>query len=539
MLLFLGEPAEVMRSPLRGPPRCPWRSGTTRGPTASGTSSPWSSLQPSSAASGALVSSEGLVPPALPVGVAASGTRGALLEQTHHARTARGGTRSSAASACALDWDQVKDRVVPDPGRRVALHLPLLLDRPARGRPARSRPRSTSPSRAATAAAPPSRRLVSVPRRRSRPEQDQGPRPPTSSWWTARCSTRASCSSTSATGSSCPKRRPRPTAADPPGLPALPAAGQLQPGPADRGHRRQDASSASSGSSRSPPWMRPRRPCAAGPGPCTGRVSRSGRGQRRASGPTSRRSASSRRPRGCSPARCGWKARGHGRGDRPGQLPAQRQAGPHQGQAARTAWSSTSATSRASTRSRPWPWAPPGRSWPRTRCCSTPAPTASPCGWSSPRRARPTAPSLRAQAQVEVPEGEKLDRVEIYLNETLLATLYQPPFVQPLLIPQGQELTYVRAVAYLADGNSSEDLVLVNVPGDFSRPVGRPVRRALHLGGGRPRPAGRGAGPGGLQGLRGRRRAGGPPLRAGARRADLCRRAARHLGLDGRGGATS
>lgn len=75
--------------------------------------------------------------------------------------------------------------------------------------------------------------------------------------------------------------------------------------------------------------------------------------------------------------------------------------------------------------------------------------------------------SLRAQAQVDVPEGDKLDRVEIYLNETLLATLYQPPFVQPVLIPQDQDLAYVRAVAYLADGNSSEDTVLVNVPGDF------------------------------------------------------------------------
>lgn len=76
--------------------------------------------------------------------------------------------------------------------------------------------------------------------------------------------------------------------------------------------------------------------------------------------------------------------------------------------------------------------------------------------------------SLRAQAQVDVPEGERLERVELYLNETLLATLYQPPFVQPILVPQNQELTYVRAVAYLADGNSSEDTVLVNVPGDFT-----------------------------------------------------------------------
>lgn len=75
---------------------------------------------------------------------------------------------------------------------------------------------------------------------------------------------------------------------------------------------------------------------------------------------------------------------------------------------------------------------------------------------------------LRAQAQVDLPEGEKLDRVELYLNETLVATLYQPPYVQPILIPQDQALTYVRAVAYLADGNSTEDTVLVNVPGDFT-----------------------------------------------------------------------
>ncbi|HYN21565.1 MAG TPA: VWA domain-containing protein, partial [Thermoanaerobaculia bacterium] len=76
--------------------------------------------------------------------------------------------------------------------------------------------------------------------------------------------------------------------------------------------------------------------------------------------------------------------------------------------------------------------------------------------------------SLRAQAQVDVPEGDKLDRVELFLNETLVATLFQPPFIQPILVPQNQALTYVRAVAYLADGNSSEDTVLVNVPGDFT-----------------------------------------------------------------------
>ncbi|HBL29820.1 MAG TPA: hypothetical protein DD490_23535 [Acidobacteria bacterium] len=72
--------------------------------------------------------------------------------------------------------------------------------------------------------------------------------------------------------------------------------------------------------------------------------------------------------------------------------------------------------------------------------------------------------SLRAQAQVELPEGESLDRVEIYLNETLLASLYQPPYVQPILLPANAGVSYVRAVAYTPDGNSTEDLVLINAP---------------------------------------------------------------------------
>jgi Ca-activated chloride channel family protein len=72
--------------------------------------------------------------------------------------------------------------------------------------------------------------------------------------------------------------------------------------------------------------------------------------------------------------------------------------------------------------------------------------------------------SLRAEAQVEVPEGEKLDRVELYLNDDRVATLYQPPYTQPILLPQGRDIGYVRAVAYLDDGNSTEDVVLINAP---------------------------------------------------------------------------
>lgn len=72
--------------------------------------------------------------------------------------------------------------------------------------------------------------------------------------------------------------------------------------------------------------------------------------------------------------------------------------------------------------------------------------------------------SVRAHAEVEVPEGERLDRVEVFLNEDRLATLYQPPFEQPILLDGTGDLTYVRAVAYLRDGTSAEDVRIINAP---------------------------------------------------------------------------
>ncbi len=83
-----------------------------------------------------------------------------------------------------------------------------------------------------------------------------------------------------------------------------------------------------------------------------------------------------------------------------------------------------------------------------------------------------------ARAAVEVPDGERLDRLELYVNEGLAATLYGPPpegssFAQPLALPPAGEPAYVRAVAHLAgdggagDGGSAEDLVWVNAPPGF------------------------------------------------------------------------
>jgi len=44
-----------------------------------------------------------------------------------------------------------------------------------------------------------------------------------------------------------------------------------------------------------------------------------------------------------------------------------------------------------------------------------------------PRKGRTYTDSLRAEAQVETPEGVKPERVEFFLNETKVATLYQEP----------------------------------------------------------------------------------------------------------------
>ncbi len=70
----------------------------------------------------------------------------------------------------------------------------------------------------------------------------------------------------------------------------------------------------------------------------------------------------------------------------------------------------------------------------------------------------------RARAEVDVPAGETLERLELYWNDTLFATLHRPPFEHPLPPrppERPRQATFVRAVATLASGASMEDLVVV------------------------------------------------------------------------------
>jgi len=82
----------------------------------------------------------------------------------------------------------------------------------------------------------------------------------------------------------------------------------------------------------------------------------------------------------------------------------------------------------------------------------------------SPRVAVNVAGKTRVEMNVIVPEDKKLDRVELYLNETRLATLFGPPYVQTVDVPAG--IGYLRAVASLKDSDQTpvEDVVMINAP---------------------------------------------------------------------------
>lgn len=85
-----------------------------------------------------------------------------------------------------------------------------------------------------------------------------------------------------------------------------------------------------------------------------------------------------------------------------------------------------------------------------------------------PRADRTYGESFGAVVQVEVPDGQQLDKVELYLDEQRVASLYQPPFEQAVLLTS-PAMAYVRAVGYLTDGNTTEDVVFINAPDYFER----------------------------------------------------------------------
>jgi Ca-activated chloride channel family protein len=72
----------------------------------------------------------------------------------------------------------------------------------------------------------------------------------------------------------------------------------------------------------------------------------------------------------------------------------------------------------------------------------------------------------RVEIAVQAPEGKSIENVQLFLNETPMATLYDPPFVQTVNIPEKQSVGYLRAVAKLKDDDipPAEDVVMINTP---------------------------------------------------------------------------
>lgn len=82
-----------------------------------------------------------------------------------------------------------------------------------------------------------------------------------------------------------------------------------------------------------------------------------------------------------------------------------------------------------------------------------------------PRPGAPLTGDLPLRAQLDVPDGRKIERLEVWLDETRRATLYDPPWRQSLPLAPGEAPVYLRAVAVLDDGHSTESVVLLGPAG--------------------------------------------------------------------------
>ena len=93
---------------------------------------------------------------------------------------------------------------------------------------------------------------------------------------------------------------------------------------------------------------------------------------------------------------------------------------------------------------------------------------------TEPFRVRITSPRIapyvngptRVEMDVRVPDGDELEKLELYWNERRVATMFDPPFVQTVDIPSTDGVGYLRAVASLKDSSAPpiEDVVMINTP---------------------------------------------------------------------------
>jgi Ca-activated chloride channel homolog len=82
-----------------------------------------------------------------------------------------------------------------------------------------------------------------------------------------------------------------------------------------------------------------------------------------------------------------------------------------------------------------------------------------------PPRGIRAAGRLTARAEITVPDGRRVERVEIEVNDRPAAVLERPPWAAPIEVPAGGELVYLSITAWLDDGRQAEDVRILNAPG--------------------------------------------------------------------------
>jgi Ca-activated chloride channel family protein len=80
----------------------------------------------------------------------------------------------------------------------------------------------------------------------------------------------------------------------------------------------------------------------------------------------------------------------------------------------------------------------------------------------APPRGKRVVGSAVARAAVVVPEGKRVESVEFRLNDTVLATLTQPPWETAFVAPAANDPVYLTVSATYADGTRVEDFRVLN-----------------------------------------------------------------------------
>ncbi|HEY2324228.1 MAG TPA: VWA domain-containing protein, partial [Thermoanaerobaculia bacterium] len=84
---------------------------------------------------------------------------------------------------------------------------------------------------------------------------------------------------------------------------------------------------------------------------------------------------------------------------------------------------------------------------------------------TSPRVTPPRlAGRTRVSLDLRLPKGHELQGVDLFWNETKVATLHDPPYVQTIDAGSPDHIGDLRAVATLDDGSTASDEVIVNAP---------------------------------------------------------------------------